>query len=248
MAEGIQKEKSMGSRKALRGVFLAVLVALAWPSLAGAEVIFSMDRVNADYNSDLANLTLYNNLGFAGSTLQVASGGSSTSVALNTDQPEQLGLFINAFLADLTMTRGETGAWTAAGSVGFKDAALSDYVFAAQFASTSVATVTDEDQQQFLVLAGQLTGSSGSILANRGNPWLFAGNAGTVSVDGPDAYTTGSVTFQIPIDADTEGLDELLGYGFNYEGGTVAGNAVPEPATMALLAAGLGMLLRRRKA
>jgi hypothetical protein len=147
---------------------------------------------------------------------------------------------------DLTLTQLAANLWTAAGTLTFTDTATGTNAIAASIASTSiVATGTSLEIRGAL---GPLTGTS--ILVNRGDPWVFAGNAddgspanadgvaNQITVLAPASYDAGDI---LTLKFGYQGtVDGFFGQNEVLSGGEVKGAIVPVPAAILLGFLGLG--------
>ncbi|MDP6543157.1 MAG: PEP-CTERM sorting domain-containing protein [Phycisphaerae bacterium] len=160
-----------------------------------------------------------------------------------------------SFTLNLVKEAG-TDQWSATGTLTFTDVNEATNAAEASFTSGNILIINGE-----LWIDGLLSNNSPltSILRNSTNPWVFVGendiggepsvgDAGQISVSGPDAYDDGSVLVLKSI-VTTDSLDTLFDTDFNIAGdGSVKGSITPEPATMGLVAlGGLVVLTRRRR-
>jgi len=226
-----------------RTILLAIAcVFVATPALAGLVVTYDMSAATLNFTvadsklkvteGVLSNLTLtyIDDQTFATLDSVAVTGGANFNL-----------------LVDLTMTQLGPNNWSAAGTLGFTDLNTANNAVEAAVQSYSVSIAGG-----YLEIKGYLQnlGANSSILVNRGDPWVFVGNA---DLGGADADTTANqITVFNPVSYDGGELLTLkFGVGgtldnffsadrLNLTGGEVKGQVVPVPAAVLLGFLGLG--------
>ena len=229
---------------------------LASPPAAADTISFNLDSALLDYAGNV--LTVTEN---TGSDLQIRQDDGSGIV----DTAELVGSadggsdFDFLFTLDMVNEAGDD-QWSATGTMSFTDKNTASYAVVGDFESTSVFI-----SNLNLWIVGELSNDapSTSILQNRGDPWVFAGDItipnehagdgldgapGQITVANPGAYDEGAV-FVLKVGVSTSSPDTLFGSDFAnpLAGGEVVGSITPEPSSAILLLTGLTVVVRRRR-
>jgi hypothetical protein len=270
----LQKKENV-MLKLILSAGIICLVLAAPRAQASTSLQFGLSDPSYTYLSGANEIFIENqNLVEAGSTMTVQTRDEATQAVQDSTGLATYGLngYNDTFLADLTLTSNGPSDWSASGTLTFTDVNVAfpvQQALAANFQSTRVWFSGSAAGGYQFGITGLLTPQAGgTMLVNRGSPWVFTGNTAggppdadgnplTISADGQPYYSGGTATFISNLTADNVGdiisLDDLMQYSFYTEGastGLVAGTAaVPEPLTMIGLAMSIGAVggyLRKR--
>jgi hypothetical protein len=246
--------KIIMSKKIFFLIHISIVVSClcAGPAKADmAAVTYDMGSATLDYSRSARRLLVQES-----STSQLylelddPAGNALDNVIVSNLLSNFLGLG-NAFnlTLDLEMTPLGADNWSASGTFGFTDTDKSDYAVEADVQSTRITA-----DGMLLKIEGCLQPlNPPTILVNRGDPWVFVGNAedpganpsGTanqITVLGPDAYRQGTIwTLKFGY---TGTLDQFFGPDGSdpfLTGGEVKGSIVPVPGAVLLGILGLGV-------
>ena len=229
---------------------MAFLCLSATPVMADLVLTYEIDRATLTFTQTTNNLQVTET---ATSDLFVTKMNDVTFATLDdalVDGGANFNLLLDLILVD------EPGAnnWSATGSMKFTDTTTATYAVEAAVTSTSIAINGGE-----LEIKGYLydLAPNTSILVNRGDPWVFAGNgdvgpadedgtANQVTMGNRETYDGGQlVTIKFGVSGT---LDDLFSANQTLSNGEVKGQVVPAPAAVLLGLLGLsvaGIKLRK---
>ncbi len=224
-------------------VSVAVLCLGAVP--VTADLIYDMGNATLDFTQSTSNLLVRESgLSQLYVELDDPAGAALDNVAIIGGANFDLAV-------DLTMVQLGVNTWSASGTLAFTDIATGTNAVEAMITGASVTSTGTS-----LEIRGALQGEP--VLVNRGDPWVFVGNAdgggadqdstsSQITVLNPESYDGGTIlTLKFGM---TLPLDEFFGQDrLGLTGGEVKGAIVPVPAAVLLGMLGMGIAgLKLRK-